>query len=56
MLAWIMNKDVPAYMALTREEGADPSVLEQQETRSLVSMTRSVAQLWTQSAYWYELG
>lgn len=56
MLAWIMNKDVPAYMALMREEGADPSVVEQLEARSLVSMTASVSQLWAQSAYWYELG
>lgn len=56
MLAWIMNKDVPTYMALMREEGADPSVLEQLEQRSLVNMTKSVAQLWAQSAYWYELG
>lgn len=55
MIAWIMAKDVPAYMAATREEGADPSVLEQQEDRSLVSMTASVAQLWTVGGYWYQI-
>ena len=54
MRAWIMNKDLYTYMALTREEGVDPQVVEQQESKSLVIMTASVSQLWSTTAYWYE--
>jgi hypothetical protein len=50
-----MAKDVPTYMALTREEGVDPQVAEQQESRSLVVMTASVAELWVTTDYWYEV-
>jgi hypothetical protein len=55
MRAWIAAKDVPTYMTLMREEGADPQVVEQQESKSLVVMTTSVAQLWATSDYWYEV-
>jgi hypothetical protein len=56
MRAWIMNKDVPTYNALMHEEGLEPKILETLESKTLTVMSKSVAQLWSTSAYWYEAG